>query len=340
MTADLFQQLLANPDFLKRESIQSVTPIETIETHISYVILTETWAYKIKKTLRLPFLDFSTVALRKYYCQQELRLNQRLAPQMYRSVLPIKKQQNYLFVGEGEGHAMDYALKMRRMDNALEMDKMLLAGKVQNSHITGLAQQIADFHRMATVVRPNYSVTYYQNLFNSIGEWRTYFEHHLGEAFGTIIQRAIAASDQYLTGHIDLLRQRSEQGLVRDVHGDLHSKNIFLTTPPTVFDCIEFDEKLRQIDLLNEVAFLSMDLDFWHQEPLAQLFHEAYMNYLSTAGTEDVENINLFTYFKLYRASVRAKVLGLQAQETTWSPLLKSEVKRYLHLMERYLSQL
>ena len=340
MTDEQFQQLLKNSGFLTRESVNLLAPPDAIETHISYVILTEQWVYKIKKTLLLPFLDFTTVAQRRHYCEEELRLNQRLAPQMYHAVLPIKQHHDQYLIGEGEGVTIDYALKMKRMDNALEMDKMLMMKKVQKLHIISLAQKVAEFHGSAKVTRPNYSVSYFQELFNPIGGLSDNLVQHVGIDYRAIVEQAIAASDYFLDNHIDLLRQRCENGLVRDVHGDLHSKNIFLTTPPTIFDCIEFDASLRQIDLLNEVAFLSKDLDFWQQASQSQLFYQTYSDYAQSFNITDIKHSQLFIYYKLYRANVRAKVLSMQAQESAWSPQLQEEIKRYLLLMKHYISLL
>lgn len=134
MTHEEFDQLLAHPNFLRRERYAEVVSPEVAETHISYVILTKSYAYKIKKTVQLAFLDFSTLPLRRHYCEQELHFNRRLAPNMYLSVLPVKQYHGRWYIGEGAGETVDYALKMRRMNNRLEMDRMLAKGEVGTYH--------------------------------------------------------------------------------------------------------------------------------------------------------------------------------------------------------------
>lgn len=338
MTSLQFQQLLTNPEFLSREHPEGPRPpqVEVIETHISYVILTHRYAYKIKKTARLPFLDFSTLALRQHYCEQELQLNRRLAPAMYRDVLPVKRHKQRIFLGAGSGETFDYALKMQRMDTRLEMDRMLQRNEVTEYHVTGLAHRIACFHGAATVVHPNYTTDDYQRLFRPLAE----VTNSLRQArHRTIVRNAIAVADRFVEAHAVLLRRREREGLIRDVHGDLHCKNIFLTDPPTVFDCLEFDATYRQIDLLDEVAFLCMDLEAYGAEVLSRFFYREYLAQTAANGLDQVGHDALFTYFKLYRANVRAKVGTLQAKETPASDD-GQQVERYLKLLDRYTKEL
>lgn len=340
MTPNQFQQLIAHPGFLSRERVLEVTSLEVKETHISYVILTEQDAYKIKKTVKHPFLDFSTLALRQHFCREELRLNQRLAPRMYRSVLPVQQHGGQFYLGEGEGNTVDYALKMQRMDNQLEMDQMLRRDEVEARHIVSLAHRIADFHGAATVVHPTYTVDSFQHLFAPLGELIGYLDSTVGHACAIIVRRAIATSAQFVKTHLALLQQRSDGGLVRDGHGDLHSKNIFLTEPPTLFDCIEFNAAYRQIDLLNEIAFLCMDLEAYGADAMSELFYREYLIRTTANGLDRVGHKALLTYFKLYRANVRAKVLTLQMKEKNQPAGVLEEIKSYLRLMERYGTEL
>ena len=232
------------------------------------------------------------------------------------------------------------SLKMKRMDNLLEMDRMLVGGGVEMQYILDLAQCIADFHRAAALVHPTFTVSDWQSLFNPLGKLAEYIDQTLGRSYGDTVRRAVRVSDQFVQEHLSLMQQRSARGLVRDVHGDLHSKNIFLTDPPTVFDCIEFEEAYRQIDLLNEVAFLCMDLEVYGADALSTLFYQAYLTDMEANGVVGVRHDALFTYFKLYRANVRAKVLLLQAKEADPPTDLLAEAKKYLDLMGRYLTGL
>ncbi len=340
MTHEQFEQLLANPGFLSREPCSETVLPEVAETHISYVLLTKRYAYKIKKTVRLEFLDFSTLPLRQYYCEQELQLNRRFAPNMYLDVLPIRQYDEQLYIGEGEGETVDYALKMKRMDNRREMDRMLISGEVEDYHILNLAQRIADVHGAAPPAHPPLTLAGWQLLFNPLGELADYVDRTLGRSHGNTVRQAVKASDQFVRKHLPLMQQRSTRGLVRDVHGDLHSKNIFLTDPPTLFDCIEFEPAYRQIDLLSEVAFLCMDLAAYGAESLSELFYQEYLADVEANGVSGVRHDALFTFFKLYRANVRAKVLLLQAKEADVPTELLTEAKTYLALMKRYLNEL
>lgn len=335
MNAKQFQLVQSHTEFLCREHLLAAS-FEVVETHISYVLLASRYAYKIKKTVRLPFLDFSTLAMRKYYCEQELQLNRRLAPSVYLAVLPIKQHRQRLYVGEGEGETIDYALKMRRMDNRLEMDQMLKRKEVEEHHIVALAHRVADFHGAAAVVHPTYTVGDFQHVFNPLQDLANYLSQTIGRSYEVLVRGAIATATLFVREHLPLLQQRSDQGLVRDVHGDLHSRNIFLTAPPIIFDCLEFDVAYRQIDMLNEVAFLCMDLEAYRADALSQLFYQEYLRQMAANGLDWVGHDELLTYFKLYRANVRAKVLALQAKESNQPSDLLKVATQYLHLMDRY----
>ena len=209
---------------------------------------------------------------------------------------------------------------------------------MEDIRITDLAQRIADFHAVSPIVHPTFAATDWQLLFHTLGELTDYIDQTLDSSYGNTVRRAICVSDQFIREHLSLMQQRSRQGLVREVHGDLHSKNIFLTDPPTIFDCIEFDPAYRQIDLLSEVAFFCMDLEVYGAEALSRLFYREYLSRIAANGINRVRHDDLFTYFKLYRANVRAKVLLLQAQEANQPADLLAETKQYLDLMKRYAS--
>lgn len=341
MTSQQFHLLLGHPDFIVRNEKTVTTKPEVIETHISYIILMPEDVYKIKKTCKLSFLDFSTLALRQHYCAKELMLNRRLAPHMYLAVLPIKQINKHIYIDKKEGTIIDYALHMKRMDNRLEMDKLLQQKQVTEEHIRVLAQQIAQFHLKAPVIRRTFQLETMQRIFNRLEEHISFFDHTLGTSCGDIVRSAVDLSNQFLQECIHLMQYRSEQGYVRDGHGDLHSKNIFLTDPPTIFDCIEFDDQLRQIDLLNDIAFFCMDLEAYGATPLSKQFYWYYLDQLEKRSLYGLRHDKLFLYFKLYRANVRAKVLAIQAESIKRDSAIQQkklykEITRYLRLMDRY----
>ena len=311
-----------------------------VETHISWVILCDEYVFKIKKPVHYSFLDFSTIEKRKYYCEREVALNNRLSTDIYLEVLPIRRTTTSLAIGSSEGQAVDHAVRMRRLKGDLQMDVLLRAGKVKDEQIRNLAQQVASFHRKATIVYPD-NVFDIGDKFKDLANEKAFLSQQIGSRVDTIIVNALEQSDKFMIRNRDLLTKRVHEGLTRDCHGDLHSRNIFLYDPPVIFDCIEFNDDYRQIDLLNEVAFLCMDLDaFGHEKP-ANLFLDSYQEHFSIVRNDQEEK--LFNYYKSYRANVRAKVNSLRARnatdEKTRTAALK-ESSRYLDLMDRYIRRI
>lgn len=312
---------------------------EYTETHISYVLLLDPYAYKIKKTVKLPFLDFSSMSNRKYYCEEELRLNKRLAEDMYIAVVPVKAHQGRLILEGDHGHTVDYAVKMKRQHKDLEMDKLLLKNQVTKGAIDKLAQKIATFHAQAPVIKKEQHVSQLRSVFNEINGQIAFIKEYLGKPYAQTITDAIQLSDQFLQSNIGLIQYRSHEGLVRDVHGDLHSKNIFLYDDPVIFDCIEFNPDFRQIDLLNEIAFFCMDLEGKGSGSLSQYFYECYSHLMFQKGVRRIEDSALFTYFKIYRANVRAKIMSIGAQENKQSESFQDqlqEISGYIKLINQY----
>ena len=339
MTETVLNKLLNNLQIGKQKIPRQ--KVDLIETHISYLILLKHDVYKLKKTVQLPFVDFSELPTRKEACRQELLLNRRLAPEVYRDVLAVNEVDGHMVIGGEKGKTIDYAVWMRRIDNALEMDRLLESEEVKDSQIDSLARLIAAFHQESKPIHKVWEADQLIATFNQIKEWYRFAESALGHTYAELIDRSCQASDVFITHHIDELNQRSRRGFVRDLHGDLHSHNIFLTKPPVVFDCIEFDEDLRQIDVLNEIAFFLMDLEYYEAYALADLFITRYHTYLSGTDLEQAMDDRLLLYFKMYRAAVRAKVLMISVQN---SPGEKenhlNEVRRYFDLVESYLDQL
>ncbi len=310
-----------------------------IETHISYVLLWPDFTYKLKKTIQLPFLDFSTLHARKHFCEEELRLNKRLAEAIYLAVVPVKAYKKKLVLEGDAGEVVDYAIKMKSLEAKQEMDKLLAAKKVTKEDMDRLAYKIAVFHAQADIIQKEQNLATLKATFNEIENQVDFVAEHLGKPKAKIIKEAIRLSDEFLKTNLPCLQERSRQGWVRDVHGDLHSKNIFLYEDPVIFDCIEFNADFRQIDLLNEIAFFCMDLEAREAIDLSQYFYGSYLRHLQAKGVSGVENESLFLYFKLYRANVRAKVMSISAQKDMKASSFEEqlqEVTTYLDLMQRY----
>ncbi len=310
-----------------------------VETHISWVILTPKYAFKIKKPLKLSFLDFSTLQLRKKYCEKELALNSCFAD-IYLSVLPLYVQKDVWTIGVPGGQLIDYVVVMKRMASTKRMDNLLLKNKVNHTLTEALASKIASFHKEAEKIFIPYDPTVSRNTFNDICNVRDFVLKELGQSFVDIIDQSIIWSDHFLTTHTHRIQQRIEQGFKRDVHGDLHSGNIFLYKKPVLFDCIEFNDVFRQIDILYEIAFLCMDFEAFQKPQLAEHFLSAYKNKI--ACFETPEDDALFVYFKCLRANIRAKVHAISAINADNNKELKThltETQKYLSLMKVYMEK-
>lgn len=313
---------------------------QLVETHISWVILCDRFVYKIKRPIKYSFLDFSTLELRKHFCERELELNQRMSTDIYQEVLPIYESNEVYTIG-GDGDAVvDYALKMRKLDPQRQMDVLVAKNKVSTADIKNLAQRIANFHKTTNIIFKK-NVLDVKEKFNALSEEREFLTKHLNENIGNRIDIAIQISNAFLDQNKALLDERLKNGFFRDCHGDLHTRNIFLLPEPQPFDCIEFNDDYRQIDVLNEVAFLCMDLDAWGRKDLSDLFIKQY-NKLFPVMRNEME-YQLFVYYKSYRANVRAKVNSLRAESTSdKASKIRAlvEVEKYLQLMESYIELL
>ena len=317
--------------------------IRLVETHISWVILTPEFAFKIKKPITYAFLDFSTLEKRKFYCERELVLNRRLTQEMYLVVVPVRAAGKHIFIGGEQGEIIDYALKMRRMDESRQMNLLLEKGEVTLEHIRQLATKLANFHSRAEVVKTEPDLRAMQADFADILQVKNFLTGLLGKPAADTLEAAVAFSSRFLQQHERRMFERHRQNFTLDGHGDLHSKNIFLPLAgePVIFDCIEFNDHLRQVDILNELAFLCMDLDFFKREDLAIHFLKNYLPIYPCLFDE--EDHRLFNYFKLYRANVRLKVSALKARSVLEGNEMEKHlfpVKEYLKLLKRYLKAL
>jgi len=330
MTAEEIHRILAEGLFPGIKSNVSL-----VETHISWVILTDEFAFKIKKPVRFDFLDFSTLELRRHFCEEELRLNCRLAPQMYLRVLPV----GIAGIGDEQSPATDYALQMHLMDNSREMDKLLLAGAVDFVDMEHLAALLAKFHLQnqldtALPYHPSEDAHDFADLFALEADLAALQVPDAG-----LLRQWAVTVPEFLDKHKSRSAARIRSGFWIEGHGDLHSRNIFLpqNETPVVFDCLEFNAHFRRLDVLNELAFLCMDLEFYGRNDLAEYFLENYMRHW--ACFENSEDTLLFNYFKAYRANVRLKVALLALRQHPNENLSKSALA-YWSLLKQYVLNL
>lgn len=311
-----------------------------IETHISWVLVCDRYVFKIKKPIQYSFLDFSTVQKRKYFCEREVALNRRLTDNIYLDVLPVKEISGRFLMDGEAGDVIDYAVRMRKMDRDKQMDILLVNNKVTTTDIRNLAERIAAFHKNTDIVYQKNFLDV-QEKFSDLGAERDFLHEYLNKNTNTIISQAIDTSNGFIESNKKLLADRLKAGFFRDCHGDLHTRNIFLLPSPQPFDCLEFNDDYRQIDVLNEVAFLCMDLDAFGRQDLSDLFIASYNNIFPSMKTD--EDRRLFVYYKGYRSNIRAKVNSLRAREAgndADRKLPLAEADKYLRLMDCYMKRL
>jgi aminoglycoside phosphotransferase family enzyme/predicted kinase len=293
-----------------------VDSVEVRQTHISEVFLGDNVVYKVKKPVKLPFLDFSTVELRHHFCQEEVRINSPWAPGIYLGVVPITNDADgYRF--EGEGPVADWAVKMRRLPESVTLRSRLNRGDLSKHDCERVARRIAEIHRTSTPAFGNdatNAVATFRSQFND--NWQ-FAEQLRGDIVDRkVMERIRSLSDKWLDRAGDLLQTRAKQGLIRDVHGDLRLEHVFYfpeTSPPgdiVILDGIEFDPGLRLIDVVADIAFMTMELSFVGRRDLAEAFADAYFTASGDSTGRDV-----LPLFAAYRSAVRAKVAAILATE-------------------------
>ncbi len=285
-----------------------------IETHISWVILAGAYAYKIKKSLNLGFLDFSTLEKRLFYCREELRLNKRLAPAIYLSVVPIigsLAHPRWAVAGE-ESAAIDYAIKMVAFPQQAQLDRLLNNGALQPCHIDILAGYIAAFHQHTDIAGADSIYGNPEIIYQPIDENFKQIREHVknGRALRSLAELESWGMAAFSALHA-IMKQRKSAGFVRECHGDMHLRNIaWVDDAPLVFDCIEFSPSLRWIDVMSDIAFLVMDLQDRKQPALAQRFLNMYLQH-----TGDYAGVRVLRFYQVYRALVRAKIDAIRAHQ-------------------------
>ncbi len=285
--------------------------VELVQTHISWVLLAGAFAYKIKKPVVLPFLDFSTLALRKKYCDDELRLNRRFSSAIYLEVVGIfNTPLDPKF--EGSGVPIEYAVKMHRFDAAARLDRVCTRGELRAGHLSGLADTLVAFH--ATAQQAPSGSRYGSPAAVMVPMRDNLRDLRAGLPRGVVSERLRALQDWTETQFellAPLLQVRQQLGWVRECHGDLHMANLTLIEQQVqMFDCIEFSDDLRWIDVASEIAFVYVDLVAHAQPGLANWFiNEVWER------TGDYEAALVFRFYAVYRALVRAKVSAIRLRQ-------------------------
>lgn len=288
--------------------------IELIETHISWVLLTGNFAYKLKKPVRFSFLDFSTLELREHFCREELRCNRAFAPDLYLAVTPIYQHTNgHIELGDDTGGTLlEWAVKMRQFKQADQLDRLLLNGEVTTNMLTGFGSELASLHAALPSLKDATRQTELRNCGPVTDNFDEIAATSLQSAYERLLTATREPSQKLGTRLLPLLEERARNGFVRECHGDLHLSNLALIDGKvTAFDCLEFNPNLRWIDTVSDMAFLFMDC---HERGRSDLAYAFLDGYLDTSG--DYMGTELLGYFAAYRSMVRAKVAALRWEQS------------------------
>jgi len=309
--------------------------VELVQTQMSFVFLADGYVYKVKKPVNLGYLDYTTLDKRQFYCQREVELNRRLCPDVYLSVVPIIKHKGHISI-EGQGKAIEYAVKMRRLPHEAMMDVLLVKDKVLPQMVTGVAEKLAEFHQKAET---NASINAFGDLdtiTENTEENFTQTEKYIGSTISREKYQHIKAyTINFIEENASLFHKRIVDGRIRDCHGDLHAAHICFYDGICIYDCIEFNDRFRYCDVAAEVAFLAMDLDHYGRADLSRGFVNAYV-----ARSQDKELMMLLNFYKCYRAYVRGKVNCFKLDDPYVSAEEKAKVlataRNYFELAESY----
>lgn len=307
----------------------AIDRIEVRQTHISVVFLAGQYVYKLKKPVNLGFLDFSTLDKRRHFCEEEVRLNRRLAPTIYLGVVPIAKTAAGIQM-EGEGDVIDWAVKMERLPEGVSLRDRLKRGEVEPVILETLARKIADFHNHAES-GPHIAAF---GRFNVVAQnARENFEQsvtHVGHTVSrNVFDRLQALTEDSLQQFQPLIEARAKRGVPRDTHGDLHLDHVYYfpeRKPPNdliIIDCIEFNERFRYSDPISDMAFLAMDLVFHGHRQLADVLASTYIR-----SRSDTEGAALLPFYVAYRAAIRGKVEGIELFEKEISEDERSAIRK------------
>ena len=313
--------------------------INFVQTHISNVFIGDDFVYKIKKPVNFGFLDFSTLEKRKYYCNQEVKLNSRFSKDVYIGVYPITFDGNKYSI-DGTGEIVDYAVKMRRIS-----DDDLLKTRYKKNLITledmqRIGKAIANFHKNS---KRSDEIDKFGSLetikFNTDENFEQTKEF-IGNSISKDQYNGLKNwTENFYKENKHLFDQRVKDGKIRDCHGDLHMEHIVLTDPIIIFDCIEFNERFRYSDIVSDIAFLQMDLEFNGGKNFSEQLNKSY---LENIGEKDDEVTNdLIKFYKIYRAYVRGKVTSFILNDSTISDEKKTQARntaqKYFDLAHSYI---
>lgn len=317
----------------------TVSSIRIKQTHSAWIVLTGKFAYKIKKPVNFGFLNFSTLALRKKFCEKEVLLNQRLASDIYIEVVTINGSHHRPIIN-GKGKVLDYAVKMRQFSDHCLLSDLADSDRLNERVIEQLVVMISQFHMTSEAATNDSKYGTSQCIFHWMAENYHHIDHELVQASERKkLSKITTWTEKQQRALSEAFQLRKAEHKIRNCHGDLHLANIALVESRVIaFDCIEFNDELRWIDVVSEVAFLVMDL---MEKKLEELAFQFLNGYLQITG--DYSGLKVFNYYLVYRAIVRAKVAMLRfsqmPESDNYRDLAYQEFRQYLSFCHRYTQQ-
>ena len=334
MNTNTLVEFLKTPDAYPEKT----ETVRLVQTHISWVFIGDAYVYKVKKPVDFGFLDFSSLEKRRFYTHEELRLNKRFSPDVYLEVLPISKIANNYRLGD-DSDIVEYALKMRRIDEEKMLFNLLKQGKVTAKDMERVGKHLAAIYRQIASDEKSRSFgtldTISTNVIENFDQTRGYIGGPISAGKFETIE---GWSRKFMEENTALFDKRMAGGNIKDCHGDLHLQHICLDDAGIfVFDCIEFNERFRFGDVASDVAFLSMDFDYNDQSELGDAFVEAYIDASGDMAMQDV-----LLFYKVYRAYVRAKVTSFMLDDKGLDDAKRRDAfetaKRYYDLAYGYVT--
>ncbi len=333
MTMDLpsLQKALLNPEIYDDHP----RAVKFIETHISLLFLTGNYVYKVKKPVDFGFLDFTTLEKRKFFCEQEVKLNRRLSPAIYLGVVTVTQEGNRL-TWESKGELVEYAVKMRQIPEEFLMDKLLEKKQVTPKMIEAISEKLVKFYFVAET---NHLIKSFakpervkQDTDENFEQTKKYIDRTIpGQTYEEVKNR----TDDFFRTKQSVFYQRIAADRIRDCHGDLRLEHIFWGDEISIFDCIEFNERFRYTDVAADIAFLAMDLDYHGRQDLSEHLIRAFVGESGDHGL-----MEMLDFYKCYRAYVRGKVESFRLDDPHIPEAeKKGALKRaqvYFNLAHRY----
>jgi aminoglycoside phosphotransferase family enzyme/predicted kinase len=318
---------------------EPVTGVELIQTHVSYIFLTDVHAYKIKKPVDFGFLNFSTIDRRRFYCNEEVRLNRRLCPDIYEGVVELRETAAGAAF-HGTGTIIDYAVKMKRLPADRMLDKLVASGDITVETMRKISRIIAEFHRSALTSE---TIAVHGRLERIMYNWQENFDQTVAFEDTTLSAHERELVRCWITAfaaeHAHVFQQRVDDGFIRECDGDIHLENICLDNDIIrIFDCIEFNDRFRFCDTAADISFLLMDLDFHGRHDLS---NDVIDEYVSVSGDDGA--MALIDFYKIYRSFVRGKVESFRLNDSGISldeqTLARNKAIRYFRLVRGYIER-